>query len=60
MADGLEFYYLGSAKVLQAEEMIGKDKEGKDSNLIRFEIRLEKPVDPSLYRALVEDVDAEN
>lgn len=53
-ADGKDFYYLGSAKVLSAEQETKRDAKDKETTLIKFEIRLEHPVNQSLYRALTE------
>ena len=53
-ADGKDFYYLGSAKVLNFEQEVRPDSNGKETTLIKFEIRLEYPVEQSLYRALTE------
>lgn len=53
-ADGKDFYYLGSAKVLNFEQEVRPDANGKETTLIKFEIRLEYPVEQSLYRALTE------
>ncbi|MCR8702741.1 DUF3427 domain-containing protein [Weissella cibaria] len=48
------FTDLGSAKVLSAEQETKRDAKDKETTLIKFEIRLEHPVNQSLYRALTE------
>lgn len=50
--EGNDFYYLGSAKVLTAENTTAKNTDGKITKLIEFTIRLEHEVNLSLYRAL--------
>lgn len=52
--EGNDFYYLGSAKVLTAENTVRKNADGKDTKLIDFTLRLEHEVNLSLYRALTE------
>ncbi|MBM7543766.1 superfamily II DNA or RNA helicase/HKD family nuclease [Weissella beninensis] len=54
--DGNSFYYLGSAKVTAATLATHKNKDNKDINLIKFEIKLQKPVDYDLYTALTIDI----
>jgi len=53
--EGNDFYYLGSAQVITAEDTIEKNSDNKDINLIDFTLRLEHEVDMSLYRALTEN-----
>ena len=53
--EGNDFYYLGSARVLKAEDTSVEDVDGKSVNLIDFTLRLEHEVNSSLYRALTED-----
>ncbi|MBM7543776.1 superfamily II DNA or RNA helicase [Weissella beninensis] len=50
--DGITFYYLGSAKVTAATPAIHKDKDNNDINLIKFELKLQRPLDYDLYTAL--------
>lgn len=52
--EGNDFYYLGSAKVVNAENEIQKNSEGKDTKLVNFTLRLEHSVNINLYRALSE------
>ncbi|MFD1486236.1 DUF3427 domain-containing protein [Lacticaseibacillus baoqingensis] len=50
--EGNDFYYLGSAKVIQAVDTIEQNADNKATKLIKFTLRLEREVDLSLYRAL--------
>lgn len=52
--DGSDFYYLGSAKILTAQNIIEKNKNGKPTKLVEFILRLEHEVDSGLYRILTE------
>ena len=52
--EGNDFYYLGSAKVVNAENEIQKNSEGKNTKLVNFTLRLEHSVNINLYRALNE------
>lgn len=52
--EGNDFYYLGSAKVLNAENTLAKNSDEKQVKLINFTLRLEHEVNLSLYRALTE------
>lgn len=52
--EGISFYYLGSAKVISSEEEAIKDSQGNTTNLIKFEIQLQHPVDYDLFLALTE------
>ena len=53
--EGNDFYYLGSAQVVTAEDTVEKNSDDKEIKLIDFTLRLENEVDLSLYRALTED-----
>lgn len=50
--DGKSFYYLGSAKVISTEAVVVKDKNDKETNLLKWELKLQHPVDHALYQAL--------
>lgn len=53
--EGNDFYYLGSARVLDSEDKVVNNVDGKPTKLIDFTLRLENEVNSSLYRALTED-----
>jgi len=53
--EGSDFYYLGSAKVLSAKDVVEKNVDGKPTKLVDFTLRLEHEVDLDLYRVLTED-----
>jgi Domain of unknown function (DUF3427). len=53
--DGKDFYYLGSARILDAKDIIEKNTDGKATNLVEFTLRLEHELDLGLYRFLTED-----
>jgi DNA or RNA helicases of superfamily II len=48
--DGKDFYYLGSARILDAKDIIEKNTDGKATNLVEFTLRLEHELDLGLYR----------
>jgi len=52
--EGNDFYYLGSAKVLTADDTSAVNTDDKQINLIKFTLQLEHEVNLSLYRALTE------
>lgn len=52
--EGKDFYYLGSARVIKAEDKVAKNSDNKKTKLIDFTLRLQREVDLSLYRALIE------
>lgn len=52
--EGLSFYYLGSAKVISAEEEIIQDAKGDVTNLVKYEIQLQEPIDYNLFIAMTE------
>lgn len=53
--DGKDFYYLGSACVLDAKDIVEKNTDGKPTKLVEFTLRLEHELDLGLYRFLTED-----
>jgi Domain of unknown function (DUF3427). len=53
--DGKDFYYLGSARVLSAKDIVEENVDGKPTKLVEFILRLEHEVDLGLYRFLTED-----
>lgn len=53
--DGKDFYYLGSARVLNAKDIVEENIDGKPTKLVEFILRLEHEVDLGLYRFLTED-----
>ncbi|WP_119326785.1 DEAD/DEAH box helicase [Companilactobacillus musae] len=53
--DGKDFYYLGSARVLSAKDIMEENVDGKPTKLVEFVLRLEHEVDLGLYRFLTED-----
>lgn len=53
--DGKDFYYLGTAHILSAKDIIRKNSDGKPTKLVEFILRLEHEVDLGLYRFLTED-----
>jgi len=53
--EGSDFYYLGSAKVLNAKDVVEKNIDGKSTKLVDFTLRLEHEVDLGLYHVLTED-----
>lgn len=52
--DGTDFYYLGTARILSAKDVIEKNVDGKPTKLVEFILRLEHEVDLGLYRVLTE------
>ena len=52
--EGNDFYYLGSARVLNAKNVIQENSDGDETKLVEFTLRLEHEVDLNLYRALTE------
>ncbi|GEO79633.1 helicase [Companilactobacillus mindensis DSM 14500] len=53
--EGTDFYYLGSARVLNAKDIVEENVDGKPTKLVDFTLRLEHEVDSGLYRVLTED-----
>ncbi|CAH0416004.1 DEAD/DEAH box helicase [Periweissella fabaria] len=51
--DGKSFYYLGSAKVINTEEVVVKDINDKETNLLKWELKLQQPISHSLFQALL-------
>ncbi|WP_461213056.1 DUF3427 domain-containing protein [Lacticaseibacillus sp. GG6-2] len=52
--EGNDFYYLGSARVVAAENTVAQNADGKATKLVEFTLNLEHQVDLSLYRALTD------
>lgn len=52
--DGMTFSYLGSARVLKAEDVKMQDAKGNETYLVKFEIQLQNQVDYDLYTSLTE------
>lgn len=52
--EGTDFYYLGSAKIIGAKDIIEKNVNGKPTKLVDFTLRLEHEIDLGLYRVLTE------
>lgn len=53
--DGKDFYYLGSARILNAKDIIEKNTDGKPTKLVEFTLRLEHELDLGLYHFLTEE-----
>lgn len=52
--DGKDFYYLGSAKILAAKDIVEENTDGKPTKLVEFTLRLEHELDLGLYHFLTE------
>lgn len=52
--DGKDFYYLGSAKILVAKDIVEENTDGKPTKLVEFTLRLEHELDLGLYHFLTE------
>lgn len=50
--EGNDFYYLGSARVVKAIDVVQQNSEGKETKLVKFTLSLEHSVNSSLYRAI--------
>ncbi|ANZ61098.1 DEAD/DEAH box helicase [Secundilactobacillus paracollinoides] len=50
--EGNDFYYLGSAKIVEADDVTRINNEHKQIKLVSFKLKLQKPVDINLYHAL--------
>ncbi|MDR0899666.1 MAG: DEAD/DEAH box helicase [Lactobacillaceae bacterium] len=53
LKDGNDFYYLGAARPESFEEVEIENKTGKKVAAVKYELQLENPVDPNLFKALV-------
>lgn len=52
--EGIDFYYLGSAKVLESYDTQRRNADDVEVNLVEFTLRLEHEIELGLYRALTE------
>lgn len=50
--EGNDFYYLGSARVVKAKDVVQRNSEGKETKLVDFTLSLEHAVNSSLYHAI--------
>lgn len=53
--DGKDFYYLGSARILTAKDIVEENSDGKPTKLVEFTLRLEHELDLGLYHFLTEE-----
>ena len=47
--DGIQFYYLGKAHVVDAVDDTDIDEKGKKRNIVRFKLKLEKSVRDDIF-----------
>ncbi|WDF82761.1 DEAD/DEAH box helicase [Lacticaseibacillus pabuli] len=52
--EGNDFYYLGTASVVDHQDVERPNKDGKQTKVVRFKLRLHHAVNESLYRAMTD------